>query len=499
MQKARYLVALSCAYASAACGTEVAIAVYPAPVDAGPPGSPDKPPPCMSSKLTSRLTKATVMVGDGVRYKRALPFYGFPQDDRIALSTLNSNGSMVAWLNNAGTQVHVTQLTPEFNRVGNDVMIDGTDVSGLVALDDGFAVLTRRLDLGAPVGDGTVQTQATYLVRWQDGHELFAVPLTGTKSITNAPDNEKHDFPLSVPNLAPSGRLAFNGSQYGAYFGVRGGVGDRYATVNSDKLVQVDDTGQYLGGWRTACRWNLGTRLVPEMDSFVAFCMADGNAGPPGLYMYYGNKTPKRLAQEVTFSSGGYLGGNLGSAVKVQGGYAVGWASRGVYLSNTDKAANEPHEPAIALVDKDFNLIADPQWPFLQVTTSDGGKTTTRPTRDAVNVHAAPYGDKILFVWETIDSPAFSSSNGYSTGVYGGTHFRLVDAQGNTASDEEVLPDAIAPNGPDDIVQFSNLDLGWAYVPEAERNFQTPVTAAALPSLPVVSEIRFVRLTWCYP
>jgi hypothetical protein len=102
-------------------------------------------------------------------------------------------------------------------------------------------------------------------------------------------------------------------------------------------------------------------------------------------------------------------------------------------------------------------------------------------------------------VWETIDSPAFSSSNGYSTGVYGGTHFRLVDAQGNTASDEEVLPDAIAPNGPDDIVQFSNLDLGWAYVPEAERNFQTPVTAAALPSLPVVSEIRFVRLTWCYP
>src|SRR5689334_21826847 len=57
MRKARYFVALSCACASAGCGTEVAMAVYPFPADGGIPGVPEKPPPqCASTKLTDRLS-----------------------------------------------------------------------------------------------------------------------------------------------------------------------------------------------------------------------------------------------------------------------------------------------------------------------------------------------------------------------------------------------------------------------------------------------------------
>jgi hypothetical protein len=388
--------------------------------------------------------------------------------------------------------VHVTQLTPEFNRVGNDVLVDGTELSGLVALDDGFAVLTRRLDPGEPIGNAT-PAQATHLVRWQNGRERFAVPLTGTKSIAVAPDNEKRDFPLTNPEIALSGRLAYNGLVYGAYFGVRGGSGDRYSNLNSDKFVQVDDSGVFVGGFRSGCRQNLGVRLIPERDDFVAFCMSDGYWGTAGLHIALGSRSTTRLAPEAVSPSGGYLGGNLGSAVKVADGYLVAWASRLVEAMDTESAYFDSHEPVLALLDKDRNLIPPRRWPFLPPDS-----TPPRPTRDAVNVHAAAYGDRVLLVWETIDSPVFHPESGYSTGTYGGTHFRLVDGQGKSASEEETLFEARAPNGPDDIVQFPNGDLGWAYVPE-ERNFQTILAATTVPNLPMISDIRFVRLQYCTP
>ena len=118
-------------------------------------------------------------------------------------------------------------------------------------------------------------------------------------------------------------------------------------------------------------------------------------------------------------------------------------------------------------------------------------------------MHAALYGDKVLIVWETIDQPQFrpgmEQGEGFSTGGYGGTHFRLVDAAGQIASDPEMLPRAIAPNGPDEIVRLANGDLVWAYVPEEPRDFQSTHNSSTLPLLPMVSQINFVRLAYCVP
>jgi hypothetical protein len=295
MQKARYLVALSCAYASAACGTELARAVNIPLVEAGTPGIPEKPPQCLSNKITDRLTYGSVSLPDGVRYKRSGYFFGFPQDDRIALSP-STNGAMVAWVNAGGTTVHVTPLATgaggEIARAGADAWVDGSELSGLVALDDGFALLTRRPDPGEPVGDGMTQALATYLVRWQNGRELWAVPLTGTKSITNPTDLDlKRDFPLPS---GISGRLAFNGLHYGAYFTTRGGAGDQYVGEHTDKFVQVDDNGQLVQGWRKGCRVSLGNRLVAEATGFVAFCMSDGTIEPAGLSVVLGPRNARR-------------------------------------------------------------------------------------------------------------------------------------------------------------------------------------------------------------
>ena len=508
MQKARYLVALSCACASAACSTEIATAVYPRRMDAGTPGLPDKPPQCNSSRIIDRLSQASIPLPEGVRYKRGLSYFGLPQDERIAFSSSINNVSFVAWLNNSGTHVHVTPLAltaTEMTRFGTDYIVQGTELSGLVALDDGFAILTRRTDIGEALGEGGMPVQATHLVRWQNGRELFAVPLTGTRSITNADLSEKRDYPISQ-----SARLVFNGTHYGAYFSVRGFDApaggppeDRWPGQLGDKFVQVDDGGRLVSAWRMGCRQHLQGRIVVDGSAFVPFCMSDGTIGDPGVNLVEG---PGDARYNIAFESAplpmvtyGYAGGNFGSVVKMPGGYVVGWASRGVSYP-IDEASPDAlydfHEPAVAVLGPNRRLSAPPEWPFL---------TTSRPARDAVNVHAAPYGaDKVLIVWETIDAPRFrpgmDPGEGFSTGSYGGTHFRFVDAAGKAVSDEEeTSPSAIAPNGPDEIVQLSNGDLVWAYVPEPQRDFQATVSGTELPNLPIISQIHLVRLLYCTP
>jgi hypothetical protein len=368
----------------------------------------------------------------------------------------------------------VTPIAPaEFSPAGNDVranedmLVDGFDVGGLVALDDGFALLTRRADPGEPIPESA--GQATFLVRWQNGTgPLFAVPLTGTESRTSADAAEKRDFPLPISPISLAGRL-----------------------------VVVDEAGQVVSSFRALCRRNLGSRLLYDTTGFVPFCLSDGDYGTAGLYAVPPTKPTIKLATESTFSTGNYVGGNFGSAVKLANGngYVVVWATRGFRYANGGIVAGyESHAPAIALLKKDLTLVAgnNPNWPFIPRTDAGGYGPVYE---DAVNVHAQAYGDKVLIVWETITSPVYRPNTGVSTGNYGGTHFQLIDANGYIASAEEIVPNSIAPNGPDDIVLFPNGDIGWAYVPEDRyfQNFTAPNGVSAL------TEIRFVRLPYCTP
>ena len=502
MLKARSLIAMSCACASAACGTEIARAVDIAvPPTVGPGGLPEKPPVCSTSKLVERLLYGKVMLPDAVRYKRSAYFFGFPQDDRIAFSVSDNNVGQVAWMSNGGTKVHVTPISPvDFAptandiRAGEDVTLDGFDVGGLVALKDGFALLTRRPDPGEPISEST--GQATFLVRWADDVQdvRFAVPLTGTNYKNNTTDlYEKRDFPLPVSPITTSGRLVFDGARFGAYFGVRGGLGDRYANQSSDKFVVLDDAGQYVSGFRAACRQNLGMRLLFDTSGFVPFCLSDGEFGNAGAGAYVvtpATKALRRVMPEITIASGG-VGGNFGSAVKLPNGYMLVAATRGVITRYGQIIGpwRDFHSPGVAMVKKDLTIAYDRVWPFIPEDDP-----TFVLTDDAVNVHAQAYGsDKVLVVWETIAQPILQS-NGASVGNYGGTHLRLIDVNGNSASEDEVVPTSIAPNGPDEIVHFPNGDLGWAYVPE-DRVFQN-ITA---PSVSALTEIRFVRLPYCTP
>jgi hypothetical protein len=482
MRTARYLVAVSgISIVAIGCGTKIAQTTYEPPIDRGASDAatiPKTPSTC-GPKLKDRLSITTIDLQDDIRYKRA-GYGGVPRDERIALDVQPNGLAQVAWLDNALTTVHVTPLTLELQRAGFDAVVNGFDLGGLVAHDNGFAVLTRRNDPGEAVGDipdGGPIAPAAILVGYRDHREVFAAPLTGTLNITDAPDNQRRDCSTGL-----DGRLAFDGRFYGAYFVVRGCKGHWADGRYGDKLVYADTKGAFVrGGWSWGCSQNLGLRLLPEMNAFTSLCISDSDP-QAGVNLVVGQSS-RLLARE--FTAPGYSGGEFGSVVKLNDGrYFVGWLSRGVrdLGSGMIDVAMEQHDVGYTMLSRDYVPIGRPTWLF------------STPDADEVNLHVAPYGsDRLLLVWETVTNPQCKA--GVCLGPYGGTHVRLIYTDGSFASEEETI--AAPPNGADDIVVFPDLDLGWAFVPESRDYSALLSPSMTAPNVPAVRQIAIARFAYC--
>jgi hypothetical protein len=309
----------------------------------------------------------------------------------------------------------------------------------------------------------------------QDGREAFAAPLTGTLNITNDPDNERRDC---SPGLL--GKLAFNGSNYGAYFNVRGCAGDFVEGSLGDKLVYADARGTFLpNGWTWGCSQNLGLALLPEEGDFTAFCLSDTR---PAAGLHLVEPQFRLLAHE--FTTPGYSGGELGSAVKLADGrYFVAWASRGVRASTMPiEVAKESHDIGFIVLSRDRVPEAAARW------------LVSTPDIDEFNVHAARYGDdRVLVTWET--SIDLQCSSGVCLGPYAGARFRLFYADGRAASLEQVVQ--APPNGGDDIVVFPNGDLGWAFVPNARDSSVLLSVSNGVPNLRPIRRLNIARFAFC--
>jgi hypothetical protein len=400
----------------------------------------------------------------------------------LAIGVQSSGAAQVAWLDNALANVHVTPLTPDLVRAGPDTVIEGFDIGGIVAHDDGFAVLTRRNDPGEPIGDipgGSTVAPAAFLVRVRDQREVFAAPLTGTLNITDAPDDQRRDCSTGL-----FGRLAFNGSFYGSYFVVRGCRGDFADGRYGDKLVYADTNGAFLrGGWTWRCSRDLGLRLLQETTAFTALCISDG-APQQGVNLLTGPQTPRLLAHEYTVP--GYSGGDFGSIVKLpaDGPYLVAWLSRGVRdpQAATIEVAMDTHDIGYMLLSNDRQPIGVATWLF------------RTPGVDEVNLHLAPYGpDRVLAIWEAVNTPQCNA--GVCFGPYGHTHVQLFHLDGSSASREEIID--VPPNGGDDIAVFPDHDLAWTFVAET-RDYSAPLDiTSGVPNVPPMRQLSVARFAYC--
>lgn len=433
--------------------------------------------------LAARLSVTNVDLDSDVSYKRA-GIQGFPLDDRIAFTPAPDGTAYVAW-NDADVPntVHVTPLTAALMRGGDDTLIDGTDVGGIAAREDGFALLTVQPDPGQRLAftPGSRDSGlAIMLVRYRAGREMFSVPLTGTASVTAKNDPNARDC---SPGYLYS-RLAWNGAKYGAYFMTHACEGDPHVLPssdpramwnNGDKLVYVDDTGAGLRGGRNwICSQDQGLRMWPGPDVFTPVCLADLTPAM-GLNVVMEDQPPVLLSAEAAGPN--WCSGQLGSVIGFPDGtFAIGFLSRDV--GATPDAPSRP-TPDIALLrlDTDRALIAPKRW------------LVETPAIAETNLHLAPYGAaRILMTWDSIENPTCNAQVCF--GSYGGTYARLIDRDGNQLTEDTMI--RTVPNTGDDMSVLPNGDVAWAYVADSTRDYQ-PLSA----SKPAKSRISIARLRYC--
>ena len=362
-----------------------------------------------------------------------------PQWRRIDAEAAPNGDVYVAWQASGG--IHVSPLTSSGKRSGSDIVVSGAqEVSGLVALNDGFALLTRMADTSTNMWGET----AAWLVRYRsDGSRMWAVKLTGASSNDTAP--------------VLDGALRWDGTRFGAYFVIHGAGG--FASGHyGDKLVYVSSGGALLsGGWSWGCSHNEGIDLWPQASgSFASLCYDDWRSG---LFVSTGIAAPDDapVIQRAQCWAG-YCGGIPGGLTRTSSGrFATLFSSTGMALQKLNPADSSGR-----------GWTVTPRWQTHQVAVSflNSGATaavgnpvylTGDPSVDNVNPHIAPYGaNGFLVSWESV---ARASCNaGTCTGTFTGTHIRVIDKNGRFLTPDLVVQAHIAG----DIAVLPSGGLLWA-------------------------------------
>ncbi|MEV4275103.1 RNA polymerase sigma factor [Actinoplanes xinjiangensis] len=426
----------------------------PAPplVAAAPPSvtTPVAAAPAPSPSVTPKSgTITTTTVSLPVPFAYRIPGYSGKQHSRRTPFAIAPNGTAwLAWLAADGTTVHVTPLGKDLKRRGDDVVVPGREASGLVAHDDGFALLTRRAD---PNGN-TFGDSAAYLLRYRDGRQAWASLLT--------------DAGTSTPMLV--GDLAWNGTVYGAYFAVRDESGHF-----GDRLAYRSAAGRPVaGGWGWGCSHNTGIALAAEKKPpFASVCANDWK---DGLFLNTGIGFPRPGAARLAHAEcvAGYCGepfggdgGGYGNLVRFSDGrYLLAWQSRGWSRATPDPADDygylvtarwKNHNVAVtALKDSDepaVPLTADPSTPAIRYLTSTA-------TVDHVNVRIGRLGRDAFAVWDQVAVSGCSA--GVCDGRYTGTYGQVLTATGAPVGAARKL--GVQVGG--DLAPLADGSLAWPFV-----------------------------------
>lgn len=425
-------------------------AVVAAPTSAAPTPSPTPTPSPSVTTAKGAITTTTISLPVPFAYR--IPGYSGKLHSRRTPFALAPNGTAwLAWLAADGKNVHVTPLGKDLRRSGDDVVVPGREASGLVAHDDGFALLTRRAD---PNGN-TFGDSAAYLLRYRGGKQAWSSLLTDTST--------------STPMLV--GDLAWNGTVYGAYFAVRDESGHF-----GDRLTYRSAAGQSAaGGWTWGCSHNTGIALAAEKKPpFASVCANDWK---DGLFLNTGIGFPRPGADRLDHAEcvAGYcaepFGGDGGSYSNLarfsDGRYLLAWQSRGWSKTSPDPADDygylvtarwKNHNVAVtSLADKDsaaVPLTTDPSTRAIRYLTS----TTAS---DHVNVRIGRYGKDAFVVWDQVDVTGCSA--GVCDGRYTGTYGQVLTAAGAPAGKARKL--GVQVGG--DLVPLADNSLAWPFVDKA--------------------------------
>ena len=315
----------------------------------------------------------------------------------VHLAVAPSGRAVAAWPD--GTNVHVTPLDSADQRAGDDVLVPGTEVRGLVAHDDGEALLVVR-------GDSMVFVRLDVA-----GNTTATLSLVGGNSHTTSGDRW-------IDTWSHQGRLAWSGSQYAAYFGQSGNFGSQ-GNHQGDHYSMISPTGTLMsGGWDWGCSHSLDERLAHNGTVFAPICTSDTY---PGAGIWFNNRT--NISQEPSITNSG-AGSKLGGLVP---------ASDGFWFTFTTPAGRASFDVA-------FVHIGNNGTP--------SGKVYLTDTASVVEQYAylAKYGDALLAGWAT---------------TAGQLTLATVDTAGTILEGPAAVTARIGAL--DDLVTYPNGDVGWAF------------------------------------
>jgi hypothetical protein len=402
---------------------------------------------------------------------------GYPHHRRtpFALSP-DGKSAYLAYLDQSETEVHVQQVDPvTFAATGTAVTVPGVkEAGGLVAHNDGFALLTNEpLPSGtqnAPAGN----TPVPVLYRYTGGQQTF-------KTFLGGPSVSGSLGRVASPDL--NGDLVYSETSklYGAYFVVTAYDG-RGAGHFGDSIQYVNDAGQLqnIAGATSSwgCSHNTGIAFeAADTAPFASICAEDHGA------IWLNTRTQSmngvKISNENVTNGGsnepmGGMSGSYSSLARFSGAnnYIFTWVSRGAvdlkpdtWMGGTNTQASARtvnRNVAIAYMSDKFTLVG-PQ-AISQAGAKDGDLQVnwlTQGTADMSNAHVAALdATNAIVTWEEIAQPSCPFVAMGCKGAYTGSYFQLVENGQKVGV--PVKSNNVYVAG--DMVRFQDGRVCWPYV-----------------------------------
>ncbi|KAM0278705.1 hypothetical protein ACHAQH_004998 [Verticillium albo-atrum] len=433
---------------------------------------------------------------------------GYPHHRRTPFA-LSPDGktAYLAYLDSSETDVHVQPINPTtFAATGTSVTIKGAkEAGGLVAHDDGFALLTNEaLPSGtsnAPAGN----TPVPVLYRYN------AAGTQSWKTFLGGPGVDAENGLVASPDL--NGDLVFSAEAgyYAAYFVVtaysgwaEGHFGDAI------RYVKPDGTLENIPGASSSwgCSHNTGIAFeAADAPPYASICAEDQGAIWLNTKTQGMDNNGVKVSNEKVINGGSNepMGGTSGSYSGLArfgsaSEYIFSWVSRGaVDLTANEwmgtgytKSANRTSNRNVAIaVFSDKSTIVGEQATSV-VGAADGDKQinwVTEGSADCSNAHVAAFGtSQALVSWEEIASPICDFEAMGCRGKFTGTHYQLV----NKAGDKVGAPiESLDTTVSGDMVTMSDGRICWPYV---NMEWRLDAVTRALPDS-TTSEISFACIS----
>jgi hypothetical protein len=318
----------------------------------------------------------------------------------------DGTGSRVAW-SDGENGIHVTPLDATDRRAGPDVVLQGDEVRGLVAHDDGVALL---------VVDG----ENLSLVRLgADGHRLFDTHLIGGGSHDVAGTKWMNEW-------THEGRLVWSGERYGAYAGHAQQFGAN-GIHQGDLLWFFDGSGERIetrADWDWGCSHSLDLRLAHNGTRFGPVCLSDSY---PSKAFHF-NHRETEIRKEPSGDGSGGSDADLGGWVPLDDGFLMSFSSPEgrsssdvglIHVHNDGSAGSATWLTDTSAIDESAPHLARFGRNLLAGWTADGSHTLAHveldgsfvegPTAvdariwDMDDMVAAPNGDVVwAFAWDDL-------------------------------------------------------------------------------------------------